>query len=166
MLSNLDNDDEFALTDVRGSQDSQSASLIEGIERGLQTLRSSRNLLKAIVVVSDWDGLTYPPDATERLRAVVRASDIPVYILSSAPTHPLLDDAVSATGGDHAFITTPEDLQKQATRVLMAVRNSYILEFRPAREAAGSFKQIGVQIVPPRGISNLNAKIRTGYNTR
>jgi hypothetical protein len=166
VVASLGPDDEFALTDVRGSRDAQAASLIEGIGQGLKTLRSSRNLLKALVVVSDWDGLMYPQDATERLREILRASDVPVYILSSAPTHPLVDDVASATGGDHAVITTPEDVKNKATRVQIEVRNAYILGFRPAREADGAFRRIGVQVVPPRGISRLNTKMRTGYYAR
>jgi hypothetical protein len=166
VASSLRPDDEYVLTGVRGSRAAQAASLIEGIEQGLKTLRSSQNLQKAIVVVSDWDGLMFPQDATERLREVLRSSDVPLYILSSAPTHPLLDDVASATGGDHAVITTPEDVKNETTRVQIAARNSYILGFRPAREADGTFRQIGVQIVPPRGISNLSAKIRTGRYAR
>src|SRR5262245_33630981 len=37
MVSSLDPNDEFALTDVRGSHDAQQASLIEGIELGIKT---------------------------------------------------------------------------------------------------------------------------------
>jgi hypothetical protein len=165
VLSDLGPDDEFAVAEVRGSRDAQPASLVDGIERGLNTLRSARNQLKAVVVISDWDGLMYPQDATEKLREALRASDAPVYVLSPAPTNPLLDD-VDATGGYHAVITTPDEVKKEATRILVAVRNSYTLEFRPARGPDGAFRRIGVQIVPPRGIRNLSAKIRTGYYAR
>jgi hypothetical protein len=166
MVSSLERDDEYVVTEVRGSRETQPASLIDGIERGINTLRSSQNLLKGIVVVSNWDGLMYPQDSTERLREVVRSSDVPIYILSSGPTNVLLDDVASATGGDHFVIATPDDVPTQVTRVLVAVRNSYMLGFRGTRPADGAFRQIDVQVLPPRGILNLSAKIRSGYYAR
>ena len=69
-----------------------------------------------------------------------------------------------ATGGVAYF---PEDLDQVeaiCTQVAHDIRNQYMLGYYPTNTARdGTFRNVQVQLLPPRGVGKLTVRARTGY---
>jgi len=152
---------------LRDSHSAQPVNLLEGLQLALRTVRSGRNPLKAILIVSDREAQTPPAFDTSQVGAIAGGTDVPVYALSATGTSSVLDDIASLTGGSHVAVRSPGDAEVLGTRALIGIRNSYLLGFHPSKPIGdGVFHQLKVEYIPVRGLPALNVTFRAGYFAR
>jgi hypothetical protein len=151
------------LTTVRLAQP---ADLLLGMQSALREMTSARNRLKAILVVSDQDPSS-PRESEEQVRALVGRSDVPVFVQSLTGTSAFLSEIAAETGGYHVKIDSSASAEAEGMKVLIGVRNSYLLGLRsPQTIANAARRQVGLELLPPRGIQRLSALYRSTYYAR
>jgi hypothetical protein len=139
--------------------------LIDELLTAIERSRSLRNARRGIVIV--FPGTDTPVYSQEETKATAASTDVPIYALSTAANtaiKPLLDDFARLTGGRHYVINNASDLDQPVIKIAVAIRNFYLLTYNSANTVRdGSYRQIRVKVVPPKGISALNTSHRDGY---
>ena len=142
--------------------------LLDGVRLALDESHAARNPRRAIVIVSNGGGDAPLYDETET-KAVAAAADVPIYSLSVSPdgaTSALLDGLAQQTAGQHFKIGAVEiaKTSDMATKIAVALRQFYVLRFQSTNTARdGAYRTIGVELLPPHGISSLRTDARSGY---
>jgi Ca-activated chloride channel homolog len=76
----------------------------------------------------------------------------------------LLSQVTKVTGGRTFTIDNPNELGDTATKIGIALRNQYVLGYRPTNSAHdGKWRRIKVKLQPPKGFPPLTVYARTGY---
>lgn len=148
-----------------------STALLDGIYLGLNTVRKSKNLRKALVIISDGgeNNSRYTPGEVKN--AIVE-SDALVYAIGTFGTSAgsnygsdqmLLKMLAERTGG-RMFPAVGMSLGDFADKIVVDLRNRYLLGYAPSDAARdGRYHHISVKLSPPRGLPKLTAHWRTGY---
>jgi len=142
------------------------AGLWDAVRWGITQLQSAQNRRKALLIVSDRNDNegTYTAD---EISTLTNTSDVLIYAVSltQLPGSALLEALAGHSGGRHFPIADLNDLPGVATKLGVELRNSYFVGYEPRnRSQDGKFRQVQVQIVPPKGISRLFATTRGGYS--
>jgi Ca-activated chloride channel homolog len=147
-----------------------STALLDGIYLGLNEVRKSKNLRKALVIISDGgeNNSRYTPGEVKN--AIVE-SDVLIYAIgtfgngmgSNYNDQVLLKNLTEQTGG-RMFPAFGMPLGDFADKIVIDLRNRYVLGYTP-RDATrdGRYHHISVKLEPPRGLPKLQAHWRTGY---
>jgi len=147
-------------------------ALLDGVYLGLNELKKSKKLRKALIVISDGgeNNSRYTPG--EVLQAL-RESEVLVYAVgnfggnntdSSYPDRVLLRGLTRESGGRMFPPTGIGTIYDFADKVIIDLRNRYVLGFSPTNAAKdGSYHHLEVKIVPPKGLPKLSAHWKTGY---
>src|SRR5262249_18469977 len=126
-------------------------------------LRFARNPLKGLLIVTGETSAVRKPDV-DSLRSIAQLAGLPTFILHPGESVPPLVDIAAATGGRYVAVSKPEEWPVAAIRVLVALRNSYALGFRPTNlRNDGSPRLLEVQYIPLRGLPRLNFAYPTTY---
>lgn len=75
-----------------------------------------------------------------------------------------LEALADATGGAAFFPEDVGDTEAICTQIAHDIRNQYTLAYYPTNSAQdGTFRSVLVQVFPPRGMSKLTVRTRSGY---
>jgi len=75
-----------------------------------------------------------------------------------------LAQLATATGGLAFFPESADDTEAICTQIARDIRNQYTLAYYPTNSAHdGTFRQVQVDVVPPRGAGKLSVRTRSGY---
>jgi TonB family protein len=157
-LRNGSSEDEYFIS-------SGPTALLDGVKRGLTQLRSAQNRRKALLIISDANENRgpYTPDEISTLTN----TDASIYAISLAqPADPALFATLAEqTGGRYFAVVTANEIPDVATKIGVELRNTYLLGYQPRNNSKdGRFRQIQIQLLPPKGIQRLNTFTRVGYH--
>lgn len=154
------------------SQSKGSTALLDAIYLALHEMKRSKKNKKALLIISDGGDNHSRYTATE-VRNLVRESDVLIYSIGvfgggstaeEAGGPGLLANISEQTGG-RMFEANPVELPDIAQKIGVELRNRYVIGYSPQRQPNdGKYHRIRVVIVPPRGLRQLRAHWRTGYN--
>jgi Ca-activated chloride channel homolog len=153
------------------SQGGGSTALLDGIYLGLNAVRKSKNLRKALVIISD-GGENHSRYTPGEVRNAIVESDALIYAIGTFGTsagsnygsdHMLPKILTEQTGG-RMFPAVGMSLGDFADKIIIDLRNRYLLGYAPSDAARdGRYHHIFVKLSPPRGLPQLKAHWRTGY---
>jgi Ca-activated chloride channel homolog len=148
-----------------------STALLDGIYLALNAVRKSKNLRKALVIISD-GGENHSRYTPREVQNAVVESDALVYAIGTFGTsagsnygsdHVLLKILAEQTGG-RLFPGLGMSLGDFADKIVIDLRNRYLLGYSPTDLARdGRYHHIAVKLAPPRGLPKIKAHWRTGY---
>jgi Ca-activated chloride channel family protein len=143
-------------------------SLREAIYRAIGEMKNARNPSRVLLVVSDGE------DNSSRLtqedvRNVAGAANVQIYAItfaspvgSAGRDRAFLREIAEQSGGQQFMVDGLATLPGAAASV--AVRNVYILEYKPTNTARdGKYRTLRVEAAPPHGLPPLKVSFRTGY---
>ena len=146
-------------------------ALVDAIYMGLHELKAAPHPRKALIVISDGGDNQSRYSASE-LNALALESDAQIYTMSivedvrSASARSgvsLLENLAAATGGLHFTVRDGSALPEQAARLAKAMKNLYVISYRPPVEAEpGKWRKIRVTVNGDSG-KELRIASRTGY---
>ena len=148
-------------------------SLLDAIYLGIQHMHRARYERKALLIISD-GGDNHSRYTQDEIVSMVRESDVQIFGMGIFARHqttpeeaqgPLLLGAISgATGGQTYFIGSPKELPDAATKISIALRNQYLIGYRPADlKRDGKWRKIKVKVKPPEGSPSLHVYAKSGY---
>jgi hypothetical protein len=172
-LRNSSPKDQFWL---KSGQASGQAALLERVKLGLAELGSASNRRKVVLIISDGDDRS-SPDTADQVTMLAGSSDVSIYAISLTQQSPagvippvapsdagILDMLVEQSGGRHFMVADQHDTSEVAKKISFELRNGYLLGYQPKNTLRdGTYRQILVQLQPPKGIPQLTWMNRPGY---
>ncbi len=148
-------------------------ALLDAIYLGLHEMKKAHNSRKALLIISD-GGDNHSRFTEYEVKSRVQESDVQIYAIglfdASPPTEEerlgpeLLTDIAQATGGRMYTVDDPRDLTDVADKISVALRDEYVLSFRPkVRPRDGKWHKLKVKLLPPKGLPPLHVQAREGY---
>ncbi len=143
----------------------------------LAKMREANNPRKALLVISD-GGDNRSRYSVKDIKSAVRESDVQIYSIGIFDPVGMRDQVellwgpsllgeISEMTGGRLFpveIYNIRDLPDIATKISIELRNQYILGYRPSNQRRdGRWREIEVDLDPPRGLPPLNIYARSGY---
>jgi Ca-activated chloride channel homolog len=157
--------------DARGS-----TALYDAVIGSLDHLKKGTRDKKVLLVVTDGEdnasrhSLENVVEQAQRADAVIYAvgvfsdDDMKHNHRAMKKARSALSDLANATGGLAFFPETADDTESICTQIAHDIRNQYTIAYYPTNTAHdGSFRTVGVQVTPPRGLGKLTVRTRTGY---
>jgi len=147
-----------------------STALLDGVYLGLNEVRKSKNMRKALVIISD-GGENHSRYTPGEVKNAIVESDVLIYAIgtfgngmgSNYSDQELLRSLTEQTGG-RMFPGVGMSLGDFADKIVIDLRNRYMLGYTPTDgKRDGRYHHIGVKLEPPRGLPKLQAHWRTGY---
>jgi len=149
-------------------------ALIDTVYLALNRMHSARNARKALFIVSDGMDNNSRYSKAELLRTV-QEQDVQVHTIGIAARSPgkkpielveesrglaLMTDLADRSGGLNFTVVNPEDIQPATTKIGRAIRDQYVVGYRPASQRdSGKWRSIQVKVAVPQ----LRAYARKGY---
>ena len=147
-----------------------STALLDGIYLGLNEVKKSKKLRKALIIISDGGDNNSRYTEGEVLSAI-KESDVLIYGIgvfgtgagSNYSDQVLMKDLTKESGG-RLFATQGMPIRDFADKVIIDLRNRYMLGFSPTNPAKdGKYHRLEVKLLPPKGLGKLSAHWKTGY---
>ncbi len=157
--------------DARGS-----TALYDALIGSLDHLRKGTRDKRVILVVTDGEdnasrhSLENAVEQAQRSNAVIYAvgvfsdDDIKHNHRAMKKARSALSELASATGGLAFFPEDAGDTEAICTQIARDIRNQYTMAYYPTNTARdGSFRNVHVEVIPPRGAGKLSVRTRSGY---
>src|ERR1700677_2390042 len=147
-----------------------STALLDGVYLGLNEVRKSKNLRKALVIISD-GGENHSRYTQGEVKNAIVESDVLIYAIgtfgngmgSNYSDQVVLRNMTEQTGG-RMFPGVGMSLGDFADKIVIDLRNRYMLGYTPTDgNRDGRYHHISVKLDPPRGLPKLQTHWRTGY---
>lgn len=157
--------------DARGS-----TALFDAVIGSLDHLKKGHKDKRVLLVITDGDD-----DASRKSEAyavqAAQQSDAQIYAIGVfsdedrkhakgmiRKSKKELTQMTTVTGGVAYFPDTLEQVTAVCTQLAHDIRNQYTLGYYPTNTAKdGTFRQVQVQLIPPKDRSKLTVRTRTGY---
>jgi Ca-activated chloride channel family protein len=148
-----------------------STALLDGVYLGLNEVRKSKNLRKALVIISDGgeNHSRYTPGEVSNatLESGTLLYAIGTFGNSSGSNYGgdgiLLKNLTERTGG-RMYPAAGMSLGDFADKIVIDLRNRYVLGFVPTDTTRdGRYHHVAVKLIPPRGLPKLQVHWKTGY---
>jgi Ca-activated chloride channel family protein len=140
--------------------------LFDAVHLGLETITGGKNTKKALLVITDGED-NHSRDTFSDVREFTRRQEAQIYaigLVSSVVGQMTIKDLVETTGGRAFFPNSANQLEDICTRIAIELKNQYLLGYRSTNESKnGQWRQIRVEINPPKGLPPLAVRARTGY---
>jgi Ca-activated chloride channel homolog len=151
-----------------------STALVDTVYLALNRMRSAHNSRKALFLVSDGMDNNSRYSKAELLRTV-QEQDVQIHTIGVAARTPgkkpvelveesrglaLMTDLADHTGGLNFTVVNAEDIQPATTKIGQAIRDQYLVGYRPAnKQDSGKWRSIQVKVTVPQ----LRTYARKGY---
>jgi VWFA-related protein len=146
-------------------------AFLDGVYLALNEVKKSRNLRRALIIISD-GGENHSRYTPGEVRNSIVESDVLIYAIgtfgngmgSNYGDQVLLRKLTEQTGGRMFPAVGRLSLGDFADKIVIDLRNRYVLGYAPTDAARdGRYHHIAVKLDPPRGLPKLQAHWRTGY---
>ncbi len=147
-------DDESQITsNLSFARADGTTALVDSIYMALQHVRHGRHKRRALIVISD--GMdNHSRHSFSGLMSAAIEADTQIYTVAlpgrvTRHGNPeILEQLSRATGGLHLDTAHERELPAAAAQVSVALRNVYVIGFRPQGSASGKWQRVQVSLVP------------------
>jgi Ca-activated chloride channel family protein len=158
------------------TQASGRTALLDAIYLAMHEMKRSRNTRKALLVISD-GGDNSSRYSVREIKNLVREADVQIFAIGIVEPYggrpqtaeelagpALLNEIAGQTGGRLFEVQNVKDLSDIASKIGVALRNTYLLGYAPSNmHRDGKYHKVQVKLDQPKGAPRLRASWRTGY---
>jgi Ca-activated chloride channel family protein len=154
-----------------------STAVFDAVYRALEEVNDGINPKKALLLITDGE------DNRSRynfrsVREYVRESDVQIYAIgivdgwnsqlaAGGSGRALIQDLAEETGGRAFFPNSVYELEDITTKISTELKNQYLIGYVSTNEATdGEWRNVKVEIEPPRGLPRLSLRYKKGYFAR
>jgi Ca-activated chloride channel family protein len=147
--------DRLSLTPAEGA-----TALYDAVYLGLSKVKGGQHPKKALLLITDGED-NHSRYSRGDIREVVRESDAQIYVIDLGRA--LVGDLAEMTGG-HSYRTSVNDLEDTCEKIAFELKNQYVIGYESTNQNKdGKFRKIRVKVIPPAGMTRVNARARDGY---
>jgi Ca-activated chloride channel family protein len=166
----LTRDHEALNRGLRNSRVHGGTALVDAIWQALREVRTSSHPRRSIVVISDGGENASRHRFAELKREAIEADTQIHSITIQRPYQKgdppgrdwLLEELAEVTGGLHITIRDGSQLGSAAARLARAMKEIYVLAYRPAESQPGKWRKVRVSVTPPTP-QRVRVTARSGY---
>jgi len=147
--------------------------LFDAVYLGLDTMKSASNKRRALLLITDGED-NHSRYSFADIKEFAKERDVQIFAigivnpsgeLSMGKTgRAIIEDLVNITGGRAFFPDSVYELEDICTKIAVELKNQYVLGYHPTNEAKdGKWRKIRLKLNPPKGISNLSVRGKSGY---
>jgi Ca-activated chloride channel homolog len=147
--------------------------LFDAIYMGLDKMKSAGNKRKALLLITDGED-NHSRYSFADIKGYVKEQDVQIFAigivnrfgeLAQGKTgRGIIEDLVNITGGRPFFPDSVYELEDICSKIAVELRNQYVLGYRSTNEAKdGKWRKIRLKVNPPKGISGLSVRGKSGY---
>jgi Ca-activated chloride channel family protein len=140
--------------------------LFDAVHMGLEEMTNGKNTKKALLIITDGED-NHSHYTFSDIREFAREHDAEIYaigLVDSLEGRRTISDIVETSGGRAFFPNSVNQLDDICTKIAIELKNQYQLGYRSKNEAKdGQWRQIRVEVKPPKGLPPLAVRARTGY---
>jgi Ca-activated chloride channel homolog len=170
MRVRLTRDTRDIVNGLNGARAHGSTALIDAVYRALHEIRASSHGRKALAILSDGgdNASRYTPGDLKRLAV---ETDAQIYAISIVDNNRdreqrrgafLLEELAELTGGLHFTIRHHAELPAAAEKMARAMKDVYVIGYKPGEALPGKWRKIRVSVTPPTP-QRLRVSARSGY---
>ena len=148
-------------------------ALLDAIYLGLSTMKAAHYNRRALLIISD-GGDNHSRYTENEVKSLVEEADVQIFSIgifdayAATPEEQygpqLLSDITQVTGGRSFTVSDPNDLPDVANKIGVALRNEYIIAYRPrVKPHDGKWHKIKVKLHPPKGLPPLHVSAKRGF---
>jgi len=148
-------------------------SLLDAIYMGVNQMKHAKHERKALLIISD-GGDNHSRYSESEIKNAIKEADVQLFAIGIFDQTPrtqeerygpaLLAEMSDVTGGRTFTISDPNELPDVATKIGTALRNEYVLAYKPLQKPRdGKWHKIKVKLLPPKGLPALNLHAKQGY---
>ena len=156
--------------ELRSSGAQGSTALVDGIWLAIEEARRSRHPRRALVVISDGAENASRHRIAELKRMAIE-SDTQIHSISIRRPYQkgdppgrswILEELAAVTGGLHFEIHDGNGLAQAAAKLARAMKEVYVLAYRPGASDPGKWRKVRVSVTPPEH-QRVRVAARAGY---
>jgi Ca-activated chloride channel homolog len=140
--------------------------LFDAVHLGFEEIKRAANTKRALLLITDGED-NHSRYTFSDIREFAREQDAQIYaigLVGSIEGQRILRDLVETSGGRAFFPNSVNQLEDICTRIAIELKNQYLLGYRSKNESKdGKWRQIHVEVNPPKGLPPLAVRARTGY---
>ena len=147
--------------------------LFDAVYLGLDTMKSASNKRRALLLITDGED-NHSRYSFADIKEFAKERDVQIFAigivnpsgeLSMGKTgRAIIEDLVNITGGRAFFPDSVYELEDICTKIAVELKNQYVLGYHSTNEAKdGKWRKIRLKLNPPKGISNLSVRGKSGY---
>ena len=153
-----------------GTHAAGDTALIDAVYQALHEVRASSHRRRALAVISDGGDNASRYNQAELKRRALEAG-VQIYAISIVEGATdrnqrsgafLLEELAETTGGLHFTIRNRADLPPMAERLARAMKDVYMLAYKPREGSPGKWRSIRISVTPPAP-ERLKVYARSGY---
>lgn len=149
-------------------------ALYDAVYLGLDKVKAGTNPKKAILMITDGED-NRSRYTFSNVREFVKESDVQIYAIGIVGSYnsgfsqgrtgrALIEEMTELTGGRAFFPDSVEELPDITEKIAIELKNQYVLGYISTNgDRDGKWRKIRVKINPPKGVSHLNVRAKTGY---
>jgi Ca-activated chloride channel homolog len=147
--------------------------LFDAVYLGLETMKTAKNKRKALLLITDGED-NHSRYSFADIKAFVKEQDIEIFVIGIvnpggelAPGQGgrvIIEDLAQIGDGEAFFPDSVDELEDICNKIGLELRNQYVLGYHSTNKAKdGRWRKIRLKINPPKGISSLSVRAKTGY---
>jgi Ca-activated chloride channel family protein len=140
--------------------------LFDAVQMGLEKMDGAHNTKKAILLVTDGEDNSSRHTFSD-IREFTRHRDAQIYaigLVGSERGRSTIGDLVETSGGRAFYPSSLNQLEDICTRIAIELKSQYLLGYRSTNPLKdGTWRQIHVEVNPPKGLPPLTVRAKTGY---
>lgn len=147
-------------------------AFLDAIYLALNTVKRGNYPRKALLMITDGED-NHSRYSLHDVKEMLKESNVQLYAIdpvyapnpkSRGAGRQLLEEFAEMTGGRVVFPESLNDLDRVCEQISLELKSQYVLGYIPSNTAPdGKWRKLRVKVTPPKGMSRLNVRSRTGY---
>jgi Ca-activated chloride channel family protein len=157
----------IVFTSARGK-----TAMYDAVYLGLDKLKSGNNSRKALLLITDGQD-NHSHYTASNIKDVLKEKDVQVYAIgieelgafrAAQSGRATLQELADTSAGRAFFIDSVQDLEDVCLKVALLLKNQYVVGYKSSNAAKdGKWRKIRLKVNPPKGISHLSIRSKSGY---
>jgi Ca-activated chloride channel family protein len=147
--------------------------LFDAVYMGLDEMKRAGNKRKALLLITDGED-NHSRYSFSNIKEFVKEQDVQIFAIGIVNSNgelalgktgrQIIEDLVGVTGGRAFFPDSVYELEDICTKIAVELQNQYVLGYHSTNEAKdGKWRKIRLKVSPPKGISGLSVRGKSGY---
>jgi len=144
-------------------------ALFDAVYLGLEKLKESPNVRKALLLISDGED-NHSRYTFSEIKEFAKERDVQIFAIGilnvpgSRTGRTILEDLAAITGGKAFFPTNLNELGAICTQITTEMKSQYIIAYRSTNGAKdGRWRKVHVRVTNKNGAPPLSVRTRPGY---
>jgi Ca-activated chloride channel family protein len=149
-------------------------AMYDSVYLGLEKLKEGNNPKKALLLITDGED-NRSRYTFQNVKDFVKEQDVQIYAIGITDEwnsqlgaghtgRAMIEELSDLTGGRAFFPDNVYELEDICTKIAVELKNQYVIGYHSTNAAKdGKWRKIRMKINPPKGITHLNVRNKSGY---